>query len=207
MRLRNNEKVPDRRRTRDLTRIGLLIALGTVLNLAEIPLPRMIFPWAKPGLANQATLIGIVLLGPAAGLVIAVLRSLLSNLLLGLLFSPGFVLSLIGSVASAGVMGLFFKYGNCVLPFRQETEVSTGLVCRRAGKRFSIISISVVGALVHNSMQLLVAYVLLVQHWGVWLHLPPMIVVGVATGLFNGLMASLLLRVLKDRPLSDSGRD
>lgn len=173
---RNDDPAQVRKKTVTLTRLGLLVALGTVLNLAEIPLPRMFFPWAKPGLANVATLVGIYLMGPVAGLLVASLRSILSHLLVGLIFSPGFLLSLTGSVASAGAMGLFY---------------------RRAGKHFSIISISIVGALVHNAIQLLVAYVMLVQHRGVWINLPPMMVASVATGLFNGVMASLLVNVVR----------
>lgn len=155
-------------RPRRLTRIALFAALAVLLHVIELPIPRPL-PWAKPGLANLITLLALVRLGYADAFWIVLLRVTLSGLLLGTFLSPGFFLALSGGLCA--------------------------LVAMRVLERLdlALVSLSIGGAIAHNLGQLTLAWLLIVQHAGVFIQLPLMIAAGIATGLGIGLLAGFLL--------------
>lgn len=160
---------------RRLARLAVLAALGAVLQVAESLLPHPV-PGVRLGLANLATLLALVELGPAAAVGVAVLRSLVSSLVLGTFLGPGFVLSLGGGVASALVMGLLYA------------------LTRRSGFRlFGLVGVSVAGAAAHALAQVTLVYLLFVTSRGVWLLWPWLALSAVATGIINGLVAGQAL--------------
>ena len=66
--------------------------------------------------------------------------------------------------------------------------------------RLSIVSISVVGALAHNTVQLLLAYVLLVRHPGIFIFYPWLVIGAVVTGWVTGIVAgNVCLRIRDSR--------
>jgi len=162
--------------TRRLVFLSLLVALGTVLHVMEgllpVPLP---MPGVKLGLANIVTLFALYLYGLRAGLAVATARVFLGSLIGGVFLSPGFLLALSGAVASTLIMALLLKHTSC----------------------FSVIGISMAGAVGHNLGQLLTASLIL-QSRSVFYYLPVLLLAGIPTGLFTGyILKSLLDRIEK----------
>jgi heptaprenyl diphosphate synthase len=154
-----------------LSKIALLIALACILQISESLIPHPI-PGLRLGLANMLTLTAMVVLGFGYALEVAVLRTVLSSLIMGTFMSPTFILSLGGAVVSTLVMGFFYWL--------------SGL---SRYSRLSIIGISIIGAFVHNLVQLNLAYLLLVKHAGIFVFLPWLSIGSVATGWVVGVVA------------------
>ncbi len=154
-----------------LVHLSLLVALGLVLFLFESILPRPV-PWVKPGLAHVATLLALYLYGARAALLIVVLRTAIGALILGSLFNPIFLFSLVGGLSATFAMILFKNFGHV----------------------FSVIGVSVVGAIGHNIVQLLLAYFLVVGQHQVFLLLPGFLIPAWFTGVLVGAVSYFLLR-------------
>lgn len=162
---------PTDSRTQKITRTALLAGFGLVMFLFESALPRPL-PWAKPGLANIATLIALYALGPTSAWAVTILRVFLGSFILGTFFNPGFWLSLAGGLASVLVMTFAKQHG------------------RRA---FSIIGVSLLGALAHVLAQITLAGILIVQRLEILYLLPLMLWPALFAGLLVGIVALLLL--------------
>lgn len=157
--------------TRRVIFLALLVAMGTALHVVEgmlsIPVP---IPGVKLGLANIVTLLAIYLYGFRDGVTVALLRVLLGSLIGGMFLSPGFLLGLTGAVSSSLVMALLLKRTKC----------------------FSMIGISMAGAVAHNIGQLLAASLLL-QSGAVIYYLPVLLLTGIPTGILTGFLLNSLL--------------
>lgn len=165
-------------RTQKTVYLAVLLSMAVMLHIFESFLPNpLLFPGAKLGLANIITLVTIVLFGAKYGLSLAVLRSLTGSLLGGTFLTFGFILSFAGAVMSGLVMALLHKYGR---------------------QRFSLIGLSVAGAIFHNLAQLTAAS-LWADQIGLFLYLPYLIFFAVPTGYFNALAARLIIRLLTPR--------
>ena len=99
------------------------------------------------------------------------LRVLVTSLVRGTFLSMGFLMSLSGCLLSLGIMILFYL-----------------LV-----KKFSIIGVSVIGALFHVAGQILVAMAFLGTAYIV-LYLPIIALSAIITGVFVGIIAKLIIR-------------
>lgn len=161
-------------------KIALLVGLACVLQISESLIPHPV-PGLRLGLANMMTLIALVDLGFSYALEVAILRTVLSSFILGTFMSPTFLLSLGGAVISSLVMGLFY--------FLSGLSRLT---------RLSIIGISIIGAFVHNVVQLGLAYVLWVKHPGIFVFLPWLSLGAIATGWVVGMVAGGVCRSLRD---------
>ena len=157
--------------TRRVVFLALLVAMGTALHVVEgmlsIPMP---IPGVKLGLANIVTLLAIYLYGFRDGMTVALLRVLLGSLIGGMFLSPGFLLGLTGAVSSTLVMAFLLERTNC----------------------FSMIGISMAGAVAHNIGQLLAASLLL-QSSAVIYYLPVLLLTGIPTGILTGFLLNSLL--------------
>ncbi len=172
---------------RESYRIALLVALSCVLQISESLIPHPI-PGLRLGLANLVTLVALVLMGFRPALEIALLRTLLSSLIMGTFMSPTFILSFCGAVISTLVMGLLFQISR---------------YHHRLG--FSIIGISIVGALTHNMVQLYLAYLLLVHHSGIFVFFPWLCYGAVGMGWITGAVAAgVCRRLTSDAPQEPS---
>jgi heptaprenyl diphosphate synthase len=158
--------------------MAVLVAAACVLQVAESLLPHPL-PGVRLGLANLITLIALVELGPARAIELAVLRTVVSSLLLGTFLSPTFALSFAGGVASAAVMAILFALGRRAGPFR-----------------LSVLGISVAGAVSHIATQVLLVYIVFVRSSGVLFLWPWLAIAGVGTGLLTGLIAAQALNRL-----------
>jgi heptaprenyl diphosphate synthase len=161
-------------------KIALLIALACVLQIAESFIPHPI-PGLRLGLANMLTLTALVTLGFGYAMEVAILRTVLSSLIMGTFMSPTFILSLGGAVASTLVMGLFYWLSGL------------SKYCR-----LSIIGISIIGAFIHNLVQLYLAYLLLVKHAGIFVFFPWLSIGAVATGWVVGVVTGGVCRRLQE---------
>jgi uncharacterized membrane protein len=162
---------------RDKYRIALLSAYAIGLHGFESLLPSPI-PWLRLGLANIITLITLLLYGVRPAIMVTLIRVILVSLFTGTFLGPSFLLSFGGGITSALAMG-FIMYS--------------------APKIFSIIGISIIGALFHNIAQLSLAYFLFIQRIeAVLLITPVIILLGTLTGTVNGVISDLLIRSLKN---------
>ncbi len=160
---------PADRRAYLVSRMGLLVALGLVLQIIEGTIPPILpLPGAKLGLANLATVIALVVLGPWEALGVNVLRCLLGGLLRGSFI--GLTLSLTGGTAATLVM--IALYGLAPRPL-------------------SLTGISIAGAVTHNAVQLWVA-MLLVGFSGLKHYLPYLLLIALPTGFLIGIAARRL---------------
>jgi heptaprenyl diphosphate synthase len=160
----------------DRYRIALLSAYAVGLHGFETLLPTPI-PWLKPGLANIVTVITLMLYGLRPAIMVTLIRVTLSSLFTGTFLGPAFILSLGGGITSTLVMGFV-------------VSIAPGL--------FSVIGLSIIGALSHNLAQLLLAYFLLIQRIEAILLISPLIVLfGTLTGAVNGVVSDLVVRNLK----------
>lgn len=158
---------------RSVTRFGLLLAAGVVLHAVEglFPPPAPI-PGAKLGLANITTLVCLSTLGLRAALALTAARTALAATISGGLLGFGFLLSFGAGLTSALAMGLL----------------------KLAGKeRFSLVGLSVAGAVAHNLAQLGLA-ALVIRHAGIIVYLPYMLLGSLPAGLLTGGAAVYALR-------------
>lgn len=161
--------------TKKFVVLGLLISQALVLHIIEgfLPIP-FVAPGAKLGLANIVTLSAIILFGFKEALIVLVLRSVLGSLLAGTISSLLF--SLAGGILSTMVMAALYRYKNA----------------------FSIVAISIAGGVIHNMGQLFVAAVM-VNNFGIYVYLPILLIAGVATGIFIGLVTKFLNKYINNR--------
>ena len=169
-------------RTRKIVIIGLLVGLGLIMHFVETMLPlTAVVPGAKLGLANIVSLIGIVLFGFSGGLQIVLLRIIIGSLLAGTFMTINFYLSL-----SGGLISFFMMY--FVYEFSKE--------------KFSLIGISVIGAVTHNIGQIVIAYII-IENAAIFYYLPFLTLLAIPTGISVGLVCFFTVSSL---PTSLTGR-
>lgn len=156
-------------KVRKLVFLALLVALALAVSLLEsmIPVPIGV-PGAKLGLSNIVLLVTLVLFGFREAFLVAVLKSLLLMLATGSVTS--FFYSLSGAICASVAMGITHRF---------------------FAPPFSLVGVSEWGAFFHNMGQLLVACVVL-GNVNIFLYLPVLTLLGVATGFFVGLSADLV---------------
>ena len=152
--------------TKRLCLCGILCAAALTVFIIEAQLPLPIpVPGIKLGLANIFTLFALMYLTPREAAAILLVRILLGSIFAGqpsvLLYSlSGGVLCLIGEV----------------------------LLLKLIGKNF-IWEISVFGAMLHNTAQIICAAVI-TNTAAVFWYLPPLLIAAALTGAFCGLCVS-----------------
>ncbi|MDI6792733.1 MAG: Gx transporter family protein [bacterium] len=163
-----------------ITRMALLTSLAVILHTIEV----LIFPpilGFRLGLANIVTILALVLFGLRGGIIVTIMRCILGGLVSGTLLGPAFLLSISGGVGSTGIMGLSFKW---FFPW------------------LSWMMISVIGAIVHILIQIGVVYLVLINHIGVFIQLPFLLILATITGLFNGWIATQLINGLAEEGIA-----
>lgn len=151
--------------TRTMIFLALLVGVALVISLFEsmIPIP-FVAPGAKLGLSNIVILVTLVVFGFKSALTVACLKSVLLMLIMGSVSSMFFSLA-----------GAFFA-----------TVVMSIAYYRFSPKVFSLIGVSILGAVAHNFGQLTVAYAIM-RNIYVYSYLPFLVLAGLFTGFFVGL--------------------
>lgn len=160
--MRNN-----RERLRRMTTLSLLFALAMIFSFVESRVPTFIpIPGVKLGLCNVVVIFTLFRLGAPSAIAVSLLRVLLSSVLFG--NTAAFFYSLAGAILSLGVMILVKHF-----------------------RFFSAVGISVLGGVMHNVGQLLMAWILLGTA-GVMYYLPVLVIAGTVAGALIGLLAAYL---------------
>ena len=159
--------------TQKMVRLSLLVSLATVLSILEnqLPIPRPL--WLKLGLANVITIVALIMYDTRSAVIVACMRSLL-----------------------AGIFGtlpmLIFSFPAALI-----SSLSMGVLHHVSGQRFSVIGLSVFGAVVHNLTQLLIArFVLSLTRSSILALAPLLVLAAVGAGLVTGFTARYLIRYL-----------
>lgn len=167
-------------RTKRLTELALLATIALTIFTIELRIPNPFpIPGIKLGLANIVTV--YALYHYRAG---EVLMVLLTRIILGALFA-GSMMSLLYSLAG----GMLCLAGMLVL--------------RQGIPKQGIWFASVLGAVLHNTGQIMAA-VLVTKTAGVLAYFPVLLVPGCLAGLFTGLCAQTVIRGL--RPILQAKR-
>lgn len=151
--------------------LGVLTAAAIVIGIVESYIPSIGIPGVKLGLANIMILVTLYELGILEAVFVDLLRVVVVGLVRGTIFGMGFFMSLAGAVLSLGIMIVFYL-----------------LI-----KKFSIIGVSVIGALFHVFGQILVALIYLGTSY-VFYYLPVIALSAIVTGVLVGITANLIIR-------------
>lgn len=158
--------------------IALLSAYAVGLHSIEALIPSPV-PWLRLGLANIITLTTLYLYGLKAGMTVTLVRVVIRSLLAGTFLGPAFIMSLGGGIASTIMMWIVL------------------VVSRRF---LGPVSLSIIGALTHNVTQLVLAYLLFVrQIKAIMLISPVILIAGLATGTFNGIVTHMIIKKIEEK--------
>lgn len=166
---------------KDLVYTAILVAMALAVSLVEslIPLP-FVMPGAKLGLSNMVILVTLILYGFKKGLLVAALKSVLLMMIIG--FGPSFIYSFSGAIFSTIMMWIAYKY------FHTKWSI------------FSVIGVSIIGAVSHNFAQVTAAAYIL-KSLMVFTYFPFLTLIAIVTGYFVGLgsynVASHLNKILE----------
>ena len=159
-------------RTKKITTLALCVALAGILHVVEAGLPFLLpIPGAKLGLANIVSLFVVVVYGGRAALYVAGLRVVLGSVLGGGLLGPSFMMAISGALASVLVMAWVYRRGHSF---------------------FSLVGVSILGAMAHNLAQISMA-ALLVASAGLFWYLPYLVLFSLPTGFFTGYIVERFL--------------
>jgi heptaprenyl diphosphate synthase len=155
--------------------MSLLVSIGLALSVLEsaIPLP-IIVPGAKLGLSNMVILVTLVVFGFREALAVGILKSLLLVLITGSVSSLAYSLS--GSILSCIAMAIIYVYFSRI---------------------FSLIGVSIFGAVAHNFAQVSVAAVMM-NNARIYSYLPILLITSLFTGYFVGLSSIYISRNLQN---------
>ena len=159
-------------KTRRMVLLALLIAMASVLHVVEswLPLPLPV-PGIKLGLSNIISLIVIVKFGWRDAIYVSILRVLLAALFGGIFLGPAFMMSLSGAIGSIDLMNYVYHHWHPI---------------------FSVTGISIMGAVIHNVVQISVAAFLVSSVTLLW-YLPYLILFALPTGLATGMTTRYFL--------------
>ncbi len=155
-----------------IANLGLLTALAMILSFVESQIPTLVaIPGIKVGLPNIAIVFLLYRIGTKEAIAVSFVRVFLVSLLFGNLQVLTF------SLAGAALSML-------------------GMVLLKKTNRFSVITVSIVGGILHNVGQILAAC-LWTQTAEVALYLPVLLISGMLTGGLIGLAAGILVNRLR----------
>lgn len=156
-------------KTKRLILTAMLTGIALVIFIVEMQIPVPVkIPGIKIGLANIVTLFAMAVLGRREAFAVMLMR-----VILGSMFSGGAVLiySLSGGICCYAVMCVAYKFL----------------------KKELIWAVSALGGAAHNIGQIAAARVVMGTN-SVFAYLPPLIISGIATGIFTGLCAYYVLK-------------
>lgn len=156
-------------RTQRLTELSLFVALALILFLVEAQIPPLVaIPGVKLGLANIITLVALYRFGRRDALLVLLVRVFLGSLFSGQMLT--FLFSLSGGLLCYAVCALLVDH----VPLQR------------------LWLLSMIGAICHNIGQLLAAAFVLGTIDVFW-YLPVLLLSGLVSGCFTGLVAGFVL--------------
>ena len=153
---------------RQITTMGMLVALAMVLGFVETLIPiNLGIPGMKLGLANIVVVIALFLFDVKTAVVVSILRIILIAMTFG------------------NMSMMFYSIAGASLS-------SLSMVTVSKIKSFSLISVSIIGGIMHNVGQIICA-AFVVRTNGVFTYLPVLIIAGLVSGALIGIVAGLIL--------------
>ena len=152
---------------RQITTMGMLIALAMVLGFVETLIPiNLGIPGMKLGLANIVVVIALFLFDIKTAVVVSILRIILIAMTFG------------------NMSMMFYSIAGASLSLLSMIVISKI-------KSFSLISVSIVGGIMHNVGQIICA-AFVVRTNGVFTYLPVLMIAGLVSGALIGIVAGLI---------------
>ena len=162
------------KKIRKMVFISILVSIGLALSVLESAIPLLIaMPGARLGLSNMVVLVTIIVFGFKDGIKVAMLKSTVLMLVTGSISS--FIYSISGAILSCIMMYIAFKYWS---------------------RLFSLIGVSIIGALSHNFAQVSVASAIM-NNIRIYTYLPFLMLMSLFTGYFVGLSSTFIVKNLK----------
>ena len=149
--------------------------MASILFTLESYVPSPV-PWIRLGLANIVSILALKWWGMKEAMLILLLRVVLGSLLAGKFLQPVFIISLSGGIAAT---------------------ITMGMLIRLEKKVFSLIGVSILGALSKNIVQMLVAYFLYIRQIEILTLLPLFLFSSLITGFIIGFFAIIILDKLR----------
>lgn len=152
--------------------VALLCSLSLISFMLESLLPPLFLPGAKIGLSNIFTLLTLILFSPTEAILLVVIRTTLGCIIVGN------ISALIYSL-SAGLVSV----------------IVSSIALYTIYPKTSIISISVLSAVIHNIVQTLI-FCLITQSINMVYYLPYFALIGCFSGLVVGFIVYLVIHKL-----------
>ena len=161
-----------RNNLKKLTSLALAISFALILSFIESRIPAFVAsPGVKVGLANIAIIFMLYKFGIKEAIIVSIIRVVMVSILFGSVASLFY--SIAGAVLSLAVMIIL----KCITPLKE-------------------VAISVVGGVMHNVGQIIMASILLDTNVVVY-YLPFLLVSGTIAGIVVGITAALLIQKIK----------
>lgn len=154
------------------SKIIRFVAVGALIQSTEFFVPYPI-PGFKLGLANIITLLAVISFDFVSAFKVAFFRPIVASLVIGTFLSPTFVISFISSIISFFSMWLLKEFNKYI-------------------RLFSIVGISISGAVVHGFTQLVVVYLWLLNIPEIFYLAPFLVISCVVSGGIVGYSAGYL---------------
>lgn len=155
--------------------LSVLTAMGLIMFMVESLFPPLILPGAKMGLSNIFSMLAVFMFGPIEAFIVVIVRTVLGCLIVGNMSTLMYSLT-------AGVVSVI---------------VSAALV-QFIYPKVSIISISVVAAIMHNLTQNVV-FCLVSNTPQMFSYMPWLALLGVLAGVIVGVAVWFILRMIPTR--------
>ncbi len=153
--------------------MAMFVSVGLVLQYVESRIIITPVPGGKLGLANIVSIINIFVLGGKNAILISVLRSFL------------------GTIISSGVSALPYSLFGTFF-----STVSMCLLKKYIFPKVSVVGMSVVGASVHNVVQIIVASVTFSSLY-IFSYLPFLLIISLISGTVTGYGAHIFMERIK----------
>ncbi|MCF7920935.1 MAG: Gx transporter family protein [Candidatus Cloacimonetes bacterium] len=149
--------------------LAFFTAFAITIYVLETLIPKPL-PFLKLGLANVVVLLLLWKGNSLAGFIVLLSKCILGGIFTATLLSPMTIISLGAGFAAFGAMYLSLR-------------LKSGL---------SLLGTSILGATLHNLVQLAIVNGLLLHSTAAWKLLPLLLILGIFTGLITGYLAHLL---------------
>ena len=151
--------------SKKISLMALFTAFAVILSYIETFIPTVGIPGAKLGLANFMVMYAV---GNKEAFFINVIRIIIIGLFFGNMFSICF------SIAGALVSFI-------------------GMVLLKSTKRISMITVAIIGGVLHNVGQIIIASVIL-KNVGIFTYVPILMIAGIITGTVIGILSNILYK-------------
>lgn len=159
-------------KTKNITRYAILVSAALILGYVESLIPVFAaVPGVKVGLANIVVVFALYKMGNKAAAIISALRIFLSALLFGNMFA------------------MLYSFSGATLSL-------LSMIILKKTDKFSVITVSIVGAVMHNLGQIIAAMFVL-QTKELIYYMAPLTVSGVAAGAVIGVVGAIVCERVK----------